>query len=714
MRQATTSVILVAAFAIASANSTPAIAGADAAATLARAGRLIDANDHATAVKFLEEALADAGPRDMPRVLELLRKSYEVLAKQAEAAGRPREAAHYRDNLAILSPTRPAAPKEAVSKAVAPSAVTANPASTPAPKPSIASPPTPVEPPQTLPIGSLLTISEMKAPGEPSNESRTSAPGEPSRDVPQPLGPLEIPSDTQVSGSDHDQAVKKANAPASQSAGAVDAPNDLPALPAPARAPRPVADALPEGQPVAEGAPTKPAEPDRGEADRLFAAKLYLEAGRLYSALARQNQLPADRKEQWAYCRWVDVVRRINLHPQTTKEWDDIDQEVRSIQVLAPKSWYGDYLCGKVSEARRAALGSAKQDRPVAPKSQRPDRGTRMQSGRSSGAVSPPPTPSEPRKALEGPVGSADRERPLALPGSSIAAGDLETKGRTQGESPDARLAAQTPPVLDPEIQRTGAETTENAGDWQVHATQNFRVYHHNPRLATAVGEIAESIRGDQARRWSSPAASRSWNPPCEIYLYPTGQALAAATSQPDTSPGFSAMEVTERRILSRRIHLRADHAQMRDAVLPHEVTHVVLADLFTDQPIPRWADEGIAVLAEPTAQQAQKAAELREPLDSGQLFPLDKLMSMDYPSAKDWGLYYAQSVSLTRFLAELGPPDVFVRFVRETQSRDVASALDRVYRIKGFEQLERQWQDYARRRLETPIAGTPKRPAPL
>ena len=41
--------------------------------------------------------------------------------------------------------------------------------------------------------------------------------------------------------------------------------------------------------------------------------------------------------------------------------------------------------------------------------------------------------------------------------------------------------------------------------------------------------------------------------------------------------------------------------------------------------------------------------------------------MAMDYPDAKDWSLYYAQSVSLTRFLVEQGPPEQFVQFVRNS-----------------------------------------------
>ena len=103
-------------------------------------------------------------------------------------------------------------------------------------------------------------------------------------------------------------------------------------------------------------------------------------------------------------------------------------------------------------------------------------------------------------------------------------------------------------------------------------------------------------------------------------------------------------------RIIARRVNLRADHANLLRAILPHEITHVVLADLFPHQQIPRWADEGMAVLSEPASEQHLRAADLDEPLTKGQLFKLEHLMAMDYPEGKYWGLYYAQSVSLTRF----------------------------------------------------------------
>jgi len=79
--------------------------------------------------------------------------------------------------------------------------------------------------------------------------------------------------------------------------------------------------------------------------------KKYAEAGQAYARLAAQNQLPEQRRQVWAYCRWVAVVALINAHPQSDREWDDIEQELRSIEKLTPRNWYGDYLQKRVAEA---------------------------------------------------------------------------------------------------------------------------------------------------------------------------------------------------------------------------------------------------------------------------------------------------------------------------------------------------------------------------
>ncbi|MHB1555993.1 MAG: hypothetical protein ACYC61_00805, partial [Isosphaeraceae bacterium] len=76
---------------------------------LARARRLIQAGDRAAAVTVLEDALIDGPAGDRRATLELLGRSYEAMAREAEAAGRSEDATRYRDNLAILERARRAA-----------------------------------------------------------------------------------------------------------------------------------------------------------------------------------------------------------------------------------------------------------------------------------------------------------------------------------------------------------------------------------------------------------------------------------------------------------------------------------------------------------------------------------------------------------------------------------------------------------------------------
>jgi hypothetical protein len=165
-------------------------------------------------------------------------------------------------------------------------------------------------------------------------------------------------------------------------------------------------------------------------------------------------------------------------------------------------------------------------------------------------------------------------------------------------------------------------------------------------------------------------------------------------------------MGVSAGRITARRVNLRADHPQLLTAILPHEVTHVVLADLFTQQQIPRWADEGMAVLAEPQSEQRSRTSELSGPLSEGRVFKLSELMAIDYPNADAWSLYYAQSVSLTQFLVELGTPPQFVSFIRGAQQGGIEDSLRTVYQIEGFAELENRWQNFARRRLSEMTAS--------
>jgi hypothetical protein len=242
---------------------------------------------------------------------------------------------------------------------------------------------------------------------------------------------------------------------------------------------------------------------------------------------------------------------------------------------------------------------------------------------------------------------------------------------------------------------------------WQVHESPNFRIYHCDRALAERAAAVAESVRTAQARRWGSTATRAPWSPRCDLYLYPSARSYAEATSQPEMSPGLSTMSNNGVRVLTRRMSLRADNPLLLTATLPHEVTHIVLADLFVAQTIPRWADEGLAVLAEPATERRNRQADLKGPLDAGRVFEAGQLMAMDYPDPKDWRLFYAQSVSLTQFLVEQGPPERFIQFVRDAQRMGTEAALRDVYHIDGLAALQERWLDYARKQAAVDVASS-------
>ena len=69
---------------------------------------------------------------------------------------------------------------------------------------------------------------------------------------------------------------------------------------------------------------------------------------------------------------------------------------------------------------------------------------------------------------------------------------------------------------------------------------------------------------------------------------------------------------------------LHCDDVNMLVAVLPHETTHTVVAGNFGDQPVPRWADEGMAVLTEPREKIERHLRNLPKYRDDRHCFPCD------------------------------------------------------------------------------------------
>jgi hypothetical protein len=584
---------------------------------LSRARALLERGEARPAVPILENALPTVSPAGRPALLDLLRRAYDLAARQAEAAGQADEAAEYRDNLEILN-RKP--------KARAAAAPPPEPATVPRPSPATAAPtsaPTPID--RAVERASVIAIAEEAPLPKPEPSS-----------IPEPVFP----------------------------------PAPVRSEPLPIT--RPSADAPPESLP--SPAPLG-VSVDLKAADAAFVAKDYATAGQIYAALDRESRLPASRRDHWAYCRWVDVVRRINAGPSTAQEWASIDAEIEKIRALSPRNWFGEYLRNRAAE-----------------------RSAGRKSNRSNKVVLRGSAPEEPIRNLQA--------SPAPAPKSSARPDDPSAPGALLPAAPKEPAGPSSPH----EVNRAPALP----GNWQVRETPSFRIMHADADLAEKVAQIAENARETQMTRWAGASPRDPWSPRCDIYLYPTARVFSQMTGQPEPSPGFSTMGMNAGRIIARRINLRADHPNLLTAILPHEITHVVLADLFPVQQVPRWADEGMAVLAEPTSEQRLRAADLEEPLASGKLFKVEDLMSMDYPDGRYWALYYAQSVSLTRFLVEQGTPTQFIQFVQGAQRRPAAAELRRIYQIDGFADLQKRWLAYARSQASAPATAasgeTPRR----
>jgi hypothetical protein len=232
---------------------------------------------------------------------------------------------------------------------------------------------------------------------------------------------------------------------------------------------------------------------------------------------------------------------------------------------------------------------------------------------------------------------------------------------------------------------------------WAVAETANFRIYHNQSReLVEKAAQVAEATRAAMHRKWLGEVGD-NWNPRCELYLHATGQDYSRATGVPANSPGHSTIRSEAGRVLGRRMDLHCDDPAILSAVLPHETTHVVIAGKFGEVPVPRWADEGMAVLTEPRDKIDRHLRNLPRYRQDQLLLGVQRLMQMnDYPDPRYISAFYAESVSLVDFLSREKDPQTFSAFLRDGLRGGYEPALRRHYGIQDFNELEQRWRRFA------------------
>ncbi|MEM8735326.1 MAG: hypothetical protein AAGG44_13930, partial [Planctomycetota bacterium] len=247
--------------------------------------------------------------------------------------------------------------------------------------------------------------------------------------------------------------------------------------------------------------------------------------------------------------------------------------------------------------------------------------------------------------------------------------------------------------VVQPNPFRMAAPVAANArrtGRPVVVNTQNFIIFAQSKRMAEQVAEAAEFFRRELAIHWLGEEL-RPWSQRCPIHVTasPNLGASGETTFAPvSTGVGNWRMVVngTEERVL--------------DSVLPHEISHTILATHFAKYAqqgrfVPRWADEGACTTVEAEVEKKKHRHFLNQFLQTGRGLAFKKMFALkEYPN--DILPLYAQGHSAVQFLIDQSSPRDFIRFLDDGMaSANWQAALRKHYKygtIGQFQMLWNQW----------------------
>jgi hypothetical protein len=222
--------------------------------------------------------------------------------------------------------------------------------------------------------------------------------------------------------------------------------------------------------------------------------------------------------------------------------------------------------------------------------------------------------------------------------------------------------------------------------------TTNFRVHAPDRELAQKFGEMAEQYRREKARDWLGKEMP-PWPQRCPLQV-----TINLKQSGGATEFSFGADASGRSSVASQNMKIWGETHQLLYSVLPHEVTHTVLAYHF-GRPVPRWADEGGSVLSENEDECFQHDIKNREILNQGRGIRLRVLFTLkEYP--RDMLVVYAQGYSVCNYLVARGGRQKLLEFVGQgmrNDNRNWDAAVREVYGFGSVDELEEAWIDSLR-----------------
>ncbi len=261
------------------------------------------------------------------------------------------------------------------------------------------------------------------------------------------------------------------------------------------------------------------------------------------------------------------------------------------------------------------------------------------------------------------------------------------------GDAPEVELAA---------VPVNGSATNARSANFHV-------VSHSSKQDARSVAKLAEVWKGRLHTTWLGKQPAKTWDPFCRIVVHDNRSSYEAAVGRGvGPSLGSTWIDFQKGKVLCRHVDLLLDSSGSPSA-LPHELTHVVLFELFDGRQPPPWVDEGIAVLADCIDKRDLHHKDGLAAIRNGQHFSCGELMSLQtYPALHRVPAFYGQSASLVSFLSNRQTSSSFPEFVKAAMDHGYDDALRQHYKINGVAELQTLWhQDRATHGVQSPsVAG--------
>ncbi|MBU0478447.1 hypothetical protein KKC91_07760 [bacterium] len=234
------------------------------------------------------------------------------------------------------------------------------------------------------------------------------------------------------------------------------------------------------------------------------------------------------------------------------------------------------------------------------------------------------------------------------------------------------------------------------AEDWKVYKSDHFSIYYEdNLGFAQRVGYKAEEYYKQLDRSVGFTRFGKFWtfDKRCKIYIYANKESYLKNNDIPSWSAGFANYD--KREIVSYK-----ESVNFSDSLLPHEMTHLILADYIGNN-IPLWFNEGLAVNMELTSKSGYISAIKEELKKDNNLSIHEVLDKTNYPEDNEKVLlFYSISYSLVDFLRSKGQYR-FTNLCRDLRDgKNFEDALRTSYQFDfgNLTRLDKKWQEYIRK----------------